>query len=186
VLKKLLATILKPADESNYEIITPLSMEIITAEAIYSNMYKTVYDVYDKKYGKISDLLKECLENNLNGMDMKKALRKFLKKHPDLLSIFDQAFSIDIKTMESKEILVFFRILESRARRKYQEYNLKLNSLISIFFFYVFLVPTPIILFSEFLPQTSYVLLPAFFISSIIIFRIFFNRIKRIRSVLLG
>ncbi|MBO3839241.1 MAG: hypothetical protein QXN75_01175 [Thermoproteota archaeon] len=179
-------TPLRKKEESHYEIVTPLAMDIITAKTIYNDLYKTLYSVSKKEYGNIYSLLRKCLKKNLNGKDMQKMIKNSLQNEPELLTIIDQAFSIDAKKISSEEVLVLFRIFESKARRKYQEYTLKLNSLVSIFFFYIFLVPTPIILISEFLPQTSYILLPIFFISNTLIFRIFFNKIRKIKSVLLG
>ncbi|MEM2487148.1 MAG: hypothetical protein QXR44_00950 [Thermoproteota archaeon] len=172
-------------DSEPYEIITPIVTEIITAGAIYNNLYNTFYDISKRDYNYVSSILKDCLKENLNGKDIEKVLKNSLRKNK-LLDIIDQTLTINIRTMSSEEALTFLRILESKARRKYQEYTLKLNSLISIFFFYVFLVPTPIVLFSEFLPQASYVLLPIFFISNILIFRLFFNRISKIKGALLG
>lgn len=190
-IKKLLTFLyasipIKEKEGDAYEIVTPLAMDIITAETIYNDLYKTFYSVSKKEYGNIYSLLIKCLRDNLNGMDMRKTMKSYFQNEPELLTIFDQAFSINVRKISLEEILVLFRIFESKARRKYQEYTLKLNSLISIFFFYIFLIPTPIILVSEFLPQTSYILLPVFFISNILIFRIFFNKIRRIRSALLG
>ncbi|MEM2820672.1 MAG: hypothetical protein QXM98_00170, partial [Thermoproteota archaeon] len=176
-------TPLRKKEESHYEIVTPLAMDIITAKTIYNDLYKTLYSVSKKEYGNIYSLLRKCLKKNLNGKDMQKMIKNSLQNEPELLTIIDQAFSIDAKKISSEEVLVLFRIFESKARRKYQEYTLKLNSLVSIFFFYIFLVPTPIILISEFLPQTSYILLPIFFISNTLIFRIFFNKIRKIKSV---
>jgi len=173
-------------EESPYEIVTPLVMDIITAESIYNDLYKTFYSVSKKEYGNVCSLLRKYLEDNLNGRDVQKTIKNSLRNEPELLTIIDQAFSINAKKIGSEEILVLFRIFESKARRKYQEYTLKLNSLVSIFFFYIFLIPTPIILISEFMSQTSYMLLPAFFISNILIFRIFFNKIRKIRGALLG
>ncbi|MBO3799466.1 MAG: hypothetical protein FGF52_00155 [Candidatus Brockarchaeota archaeon] len=190
-IKKLLTSLyilapIRKKEESSYEIVTPLVMDIITAKTIYNDLYKTFYSVSKKEYGNIYSLLRKCLRENLNGKDMQKMIKNSLQNDPELLTIIDQAFSIDVKKISSEEVLVLFRIFESKARRKYQEYTLKLNSLVSIFFFYIFLVPTPIILISEFLPQTSYILLPIFFISNTLIFRIFFNKIRRIKSELLG
>lgn len=175
----------KPEDSEPYEIITPIITEIITARTIYSNLYNTFYDISKKNYVCISGLLRNCLKENLNGKDIKKVLKKYLRER-ELLNIIDQAISIDIRTMSSEEVLTILRIFESRARRKYQEYTLKLNSLISIFFFYIFLIPTPIVLLSEFLPQVSYLLLPIFFVLNMFIFKLFFCKIKKIKEVLLG
>jgi hypothetical protein len=169
-----------------YEVMTPILMEVMVAETVYNNSYRTLHDVSRKNYGNISSLLKYCLEWNLNGKDMQRTLKLILKDHTDLLAFIDQVLSNSIETANLEKLLLLFRIFESKARRKYQEYTLKLNSLISIFFFYVFLIPIPVVLISEFLPQISHILLPIFFVSNILIFRIFFNKIRRIRSVLLG
>jgi hypothetical protein len=174
-------------EEAAYEIITPIIAEMIMAECAYNNLYKTVYDVSSKNYDDISRVLQHCLEQNLNGEDIKKALNLTLQKYPDLISAINQVIQSDLKRITDPEkTLVFFRIIESKARMKYQEYTLKLNSIISAFFFYVFLVPTPIVLVSSLMPQYSCVLFSFLFITSMIMFKIFFEKIGKIRSVLLG
>lgn len=185
--KKFLDSILKskPEDSEPYEIITPIITEIITVRTIYNNLYNTFYDISKKDYDYISGLLRNCIKENLNGKDIEKVLKNSLKER-ELLNIINQAVSINIRTMNSEEVLTILRIFESKARRKYQEYTLKLNSLLSIFFFYVFLIPTPIVLLSEFLPHISHLLLPIFFILNMLIFKLFFCKIKKIRGLLLG
>ncbi len=176
----------RASEEAVYEVITPITAEIIMAESAYNNLYKTVYDVSNKDYN-ISRLLQYCLKQNLNGKDIRKELNLALQKYPDLLSAINQVAQSSLRqTIDPEKTLMLFRILESKARMKYQEYTLKLNSIISAFFFYVFLIPTPIVLASSLLPQYSYILFPCFFISNMIMFRIFFNKIGKIRSVLLG
>ncbi|MEM2941070.1 MAG: hypothetical protein QW304_05930 [Thermoproteota archaeon] len=176
----------REGEEAVYEVITPITAEIIMAESAYNNLYKTVYDVSNKDYGDISRLLQYCLKQNLNGKDIWEELNLALQKYPDLLSAINQVVQSNLRrAIDPEKTLMLFRILESKARMRYQEYTLKLNSIMSAFFFYVFLVPTPIVLVSSLLPQYSYVLFPFFFVSSMIMFKIFFNKIGRIRSVLL-
>lgn len=174
-------------EEPAYEIITPIIAEMIMAESAYNNLYGTIYDISGKDYGDISRFLRHCLEQNLNGRAIQEELNLSLQRYPDLLSAVNQVIQNSLRrTTDPEKILMLFRILESKARMKYQEYTLKLNSIISVFFFYVFLVPTPIVLASSLLPQYSYILFPLFFIGSMIMFKIFFDKIGRIRSVLLG
>lgn len=170
-----------------YEIITPITAEMIVSESTYNNLYTTFYSISRKEYGEVSMLLQKCLKEDLNGKDIQRMLNLVLQKYPDLLSAINQVIQNNMdQTIGPEKMLVLFRILESKARMKYHEYTLKLNSMMSLFFFYVFLVPTPIMLASGLLPENSYLLLSAFFISSMIVFKIFFNKIGRIRSALLG
>lgn len=174
-------------EEHAYEIVTPIIAEMIMAESAYNNLYKTIYDVSSKDYGNISRFLRHCLKQNLDGRAIQEELNLSLQKYPDLLSAVNQVIQSSFRqTMDPEKTLMLFRILESKARMKYQEYTLKLNSIVSVFFFYVFLVPTPIVLASSLLPQYSYILFPLFFIGSMIMFKIFFDKIGKIRSVLLG
>ncbi|MEM2087665.1 MAG: hypothetical protein QXF52_03200 [Thermoproteota archaeon] len=179
--------VFKLGGEVAYEIITPITAEIIMAESAYNNLYKTVYDISGKDYGDIAKIFQYCLKQNLNGKDIQKELNLALQKYPDLLSVINQMIQNNLRqTIDPEKTLMLFRIFESKARMKYQEYTLKLNSIISTFFFYVFLVPTPIVLVSSLLPQYSYVLFPLFFVCSMVLFKIFFDKIGKIRSVLLG
>ncbi|NHV99391.1 MAG: hypothetical protein HA496_07040 [Thaumarchaeota archaeon] len=186
-LKTFLRRIFKDDDKHAYEVITPIVAEIIIAQSAYNNLYRTICDVSSKKYEEFYTVLNQCLKKDLNGVDIQKALNKALRKYPDLLNAITHVVQNTSKQRaDPEETLVLFRILESKARMKYHEYTLKLNSIVSLFFFYVFLVPIPIILVSGFSPETSTILFSAFFIISMIVFRIFFDKIGRIRSVLLG
>lgn len=179
--------VFKLGGEVAYEIITPITAEIIMAESAYNNLYKTVYDISGKDYGDVAKIFQYCLKQNLNGKDIQKELNLALQKYPDLLSVINQVIQNNLRqTIGPEKTLILFRIFESKARMKYQEYTLKLNSIISTFFFYVFLVPTPIVLVSSLLPQYSYVLFSLFFVCSMVLFKIFFDKIGKIRSVLLG
>ncbi len=174
-------------DEYAYETITPIVAEIIIALSAYNNLYKTIRDVSRKDYEDFSRVLQHCLEKNLNGVDLQRGLSTALREYPVLLHTINHVVQSGFgQKVNPEETLMFFRILESKARMKYREYTLKLNSIISIFFFYVFLVPTPIILASSFSPQASNILFSLFFIGSMVVFRIFFNKIGKIRGVLLG
>lgn len=161
---------------------------MIIAQSTYNNLYRTIYDVSIKNYEHVSRALRFCLEQNLNGTDIWRALNIALREYPELLNtIIHVVQNSPEQKINSETMLLFFRILESKARMEYREYTLKLNSIISIFFFYVFLVPTPItILASGLSPEASSILLPIFFIVNMIVFKIFFNRIVKIKGVLLG
>lgn len=186
-LRRLLRRIFNDDDRHAYEVITPIIAEIIIAKSAYNNFYRAVRDVSSKNYEGVSTALCYCLEQGLNGMDIQRALNKALRKHPDLLNAITHVVQkTPRQRVDPEETLMLFRILESKARMKYHEYTLKLNSIVSLFFFYVFLVPTPIILASGFSSEASTILFSVFFIISIMVFTIFFNKIGRIRSVLLG
>lgn len=180
--------IFKEDDEAySCETITPIVAEIIISLSVYNNLYKTLRDVSRKDYENVSRALQYCLEKSLNGIDIQRGLNKALQDYPGLIQTISHVVQSTLRQKANpEETLMFFRILESKARMKYREYTLKLNSIISVFFFYVFLVPTPIILASNFSPQASNIMFSLFFIVSMMVFRIFFNKIGRIKGVLLG
>lgn len=187
IFQRFLRRIFKDDDDHAYEVITPIVAEIIIAQSAYNNLYRTIRDVSSKNYEGFSTALCHCLEHGLNGMDVQRALNKALRKHPDLLNAITHVVQNNPRQrVDPEETLMLFRILESKARMKYHEYTLKLNSIVSLFFFYVFLVPIPIILASGFSSEASTILFSMFYIISIVVFRVFFNKIGRIRSVLLG
>ncbi|MEM3659895.1 MAG: hypothetical protein QXU11_05715 [Thermoproteota archaeon] len=186
-LQRVLRKIVSDDDKHAYEVITPIVAEIIVAQSAYNNLYRTIRDVSSKNYEGFSKAFHHCLEQNLNGADIQRMLDKSLRKHSNLLNAITHVVqNTDRLRGDPEETLMLFRILESKARMKYREYTLKLNSMVSLFFFYVFLVPTPIILASGFSPEASLILFSVFFIISMVVFRIFFNKIGRVRSVLLG
>ncbi|MEM3465948.1 MAG: hypothetical protein QW506_01790 [Thermoproteota archaeon] len=186
-LQRFLRKIFNDDDKHAYEVITPIVAEIIVAQSAYNSLYRTIRDISSKNYEGFSTVLHHCLEQSLNGADMQRMLNKALRKHPDLLNAITQVVqNTPRRKVDPEGTLMLFRILESKARMKYREYTLKLNSMVSLFFFYVFLVPTPIILASGFSPEASVILFSVFFIISMMVFRIFFNKIGRVRSVLLG
>ena len=186
-LKKFSKRMVKDDGEHAYEVITPIMAEIMMAQSTYNNLYRTICDVSSKDYEEFYTVLRHCLKKDLNGTDIQKALNKALRKHPDLLNAVTHTVrNTSTQGVDPGETLVLFRILESKARMKYHEYTLKLNSIVSLFFFYVFLVPIPIILVSGFSSEISTILFSAFFTISMMVFRIFFNKIGRIRSILLG
>ncbi|MCX8183352.1 MAG: hypothetical protein N3F08_02900 [Crenarchaeota archaeon] len=187
ILQRFLRKIFNDGDKYAYEVITPIMAEIIIAQSAYNNLYRTIRDISSKNYEGFSTVLHYCLKQNLNGVDIQRVLNKALRKHPDLLNaIIHMVQNIPGQRVDPEATLMLFRILESKARMKYHEYTLKLNSIVSLFFFYVFLVPIPIILASGLSPEASTILFSLFFIISILVFKIFFNKIGRIRSVLLG
>lgn len=187
ILRGLLRKIFNDEDKHSYEVTTPIVAEIIVAQSAYNNLYRTIRDVSSKNYEVFSTALFHCLEQSLNGADIQRMLNKALRKHPDLLNAITHVVqNTPRQRVDPEETLMLFRILESKARMKYREYTLKLNSMVSLFFFYVFLVPTPIILASGFSPEASIILFSGFFTISMMVFRIFFNKIGRVRSVLLG
>jgi len=187
ILQGLLKKMFNNEDKPAYELTTPIIAEIMIAQSAYNNLYRTILDVSSKNYEEVSRVLHHCLEQNLNGADVQKSLNTVLREHPDLLNtIIHVVQNTPKRVVDPEETLMFFRILESKARMKYREYTLKLNSMVSVFFFYVFLVPTPVILASGFSPEASTFLFSAFLIVSMIVFRVFFNKIGRIRGVLLG
>jgi hypothetical protein len=187
IWRRFLRKMLDGDDEYAYRVITPVVAEIIIAQSAYNNLYRTIHDVSSKNYEEVSRVMRNCLKQSVNGIDIQRALNMTLREHPDLLNTITHVVQkTSRQKVDPEETLIFFRVLESKARMKYHEYTLKLNSVISIFFFYVFLVPTPIILVSGFSPEASSILFSVFFTASMAVFRIFFSRIGRIKSVLLG
>ncbi|MGQ9479207.1 MAG: hypothetical protein ACUVQ0_04185 [Thermoproteota archaeon] len=179
--------ILRADKEEHYELVTPVVVEMIAGKAVHGDIYRTIYDLSNKKYVEISNIFLDCLKQNINGRDFDKTINLYLQKYPDLISAINKiSRRREYLQTDSENILIFLRILESKARSKYHEYTLKLNSIISLFFFCIFLVPTPIFLTLGFVPQLSRILLSLFFTSSMIIFRVFYDKIGRIRSILLG
>ncbi|MEM2929396.1 MAG: hypothetical protein QW797_00790 [Thermoproteota archaeon] len=187
MLEMFFRKIFKEDDDYSCETITPILAEIIISLSAYNDLYKTVRDISTKDYENVSKSLQNCLKNNLDGVDIQRGLNKALQGYPDLVQAICHVVQSGFgRKANPEETLIFFRLLESKARMKYREYTLKLTSIISVFFFYVFLVPTPIILASSFSPQASNIMFSLFFITSMVVFRIFFKKIGRIKGVLLG